>query len=351
MTDAPVEIRVVSDVTPERFRDEIVPAGVPVVLRGAVAHWPAVREGLNSAEAMTDYLRRFDAGKAVETVIGRPEIDGRFFYNDTMDGLNFAKMPETIGDSAKRILAFRTEPKPPTIYIQSASISEFLPGFEQENQLGLVDAATPARIWMANRVTVQTHFDLKDNIACVVAGRRRFTQFPPAQTPNLYPGPFELTLAGPPVSMVQLDDADFDRYPNFRQALDAALTAELGPGDAIYIPYFWWHHVRALEDINILVNYWWNDTDLDLGSPFDAMLHALLAIRDLPSKQRDAWQTMFNHYVFQQNGDPVAHLAPEVRGRLGAHNRYMRLAIRKNLIESIARQAGFRLAIQPPPQE
>jgi hypothetical protein len=81
------------------------------------------------------------------------------------------------------------------------------------------------------------------------------------------------------------------------------------------------------------------------------MLHALLAIRDLPSKQRDAWQTMFNHYVFQQNGDPVAHLAPEVRGRLGAHNRYMRLAIRKNLIESIARQAGFRLAIQPPPQE
>ena len=344
MSDAIAPIRVVSDVTAEIFRDEILAAAQPVVLKGLVSHWPAVREGRNSAEAIVDYLRRFDAGSAVETVIGRPEIGGRFFYNDTMDGLNFAKMPETIGASAKRILAFRAEVDPPTIYVQSAAIAEFLPGFELENQLELVDASVPARIWMANRVTVQTHFDLKDNIACVVSGRRRFTLFPPTATPSLYPGPFELTLAGPPVSMVRLEEPDYDRYPNFRQALDVAVTAELEPGDAVYIPYFWWHHVRALDDINILVNYWWNDTDLDLGSPFDAMLHALLAIRDLPRNQRDAWQTMFDHYVFQKDGDPVAHLAPEARGRLGAHNPFMRLAIRKNLIESIARQAGFRLS-------
>jgi hypothetical protein len=348
MADAIAEIRALRDVSAERFREEIIPAGVPVVLKGLVSHWPAVQEGENSPEAIVDYVRRFDAGQAVETVIGRPEIGGKFFYNASMDGLNFAKMPESIGESAKRILAFRAERDPPSIYVQSASIAEFLPGFEQENRLEHVDASAAPRIWMANRVTVQTHFDLKDNLACVVAGRRRFTLFPPAETPNLYPGPFELTLAGPPVSMVRLDEPDYERYPNFRQALAAALTAELEPGDAIYIPYFWWHHVRALEDINILVNYWWNDTDLDLGSPFDAMLHALLAIRDLPPRQRDAWQTMFDHYVFQRNGDPVAHLAPEARGRLGAHNAFMRLAIRKNLIESIARQAGFRLSsIQP----
>ena len=30
----------------------------------------------------------------------------------------------------------------------------------------------------------------------------------------------------------------------------SAQTAELEPGDAIYIPYFWWHHVRSLTGFN-----------------------------------------------------------------------------------------------------
>lgn len=335
-------VNVAEDVTVEKFRDEISPGNVPVLLRGLVAHWPAVREGNKSPEAMASYLKRFDQGRPVETLLGSPAIEGKFFYNETMDGLNFVKRPEPIGESVEHILAFRGHSMPPSIYIQSAPIPDLLPGFAHENTLDIVAPAVAPRIWIGNRLTVQTHFDLSENIACVVAGRRHFTLFPPAQTPNLYPGPFELTLAGPPVSVVRLDAPDFDAYPNFREALDHALVADLEPGDALYIPYFWWHHVRTLEDLNVLVNYWWNDAPPDLGSPFDALLHGLLAIRDMPERQRDAWRTMFDHYVFGGNGDPVDHLPAAARGPLGAHDPRMRQQIRMMLLRSIAHQAGLR---------
>ena len=119
------------------------------------------------------------------------------------------------------------------------------------------------RIWIGNRSLVSTHFDLSDNIACVVAGRRRFTLFPPEQLPNLYVGPLDHTMAGQPASMVELNAPDFERFPRFREALAAAVTAELEPGDAIYIPTLWWHQIEALAPFNILVNYWWEDAPPD----------------------------------------------------------------------------------------
>src|SRR5690606_20734510 len=207
-------VDVLEDVSFERFHGEIRPAGRPVLLKGAVLGWPAVQAGRTSAEAAVAYLKGFDRGHPVETILGRPEIEGRFFYNERLDGLNFARMPERIGVTLERILNARNDPRPPSFYIQSASIPDYLPGFAQANWLPLPDPPVAPRIWVGNRITVQAHFDLSENLACCVAGRRRFTLFPPEQTPNLYPGPFELTLAGPPVSMVRLDAPDLERHPN-----------------------------------------------------------------------------------------------------------------------------------------
>ena len=329
-------------VSAQKFHNEIVPAAVPVVLKGQVSDWPAVQAAGKSNQEVVAYIKRFDTGSTVETIIGPPEIGGRFFYNESMSGLNFTREPARISESLERILDPGASDDSESVYVESMPVARNLPGFEQENRTELLDSDIEARIWIGGRITVQTHFDLRENIACVVAGRRRFTLFPPAQTPNLYPGPFELTLSGPPVSMVRLEDVDHDAYPRFRKALEHAVVAELEPGDALYIPYFWWHHVRALENINILVNYWWNETPADLGSPFDAMLHAILAIRDMPERQRQAWKTMFETYVFGESGDPVEHLPAEIRGPLGTHDADMRQRIRMLLIASLGRQAGIR---------
>ena len=332
----------IDGVTAEQFREEIQTAGRPALLRGLVEDWPAVRAGRAAPREAATYIRRYDRGMPVDTNFGAREIGGRFFYNERLDGLNFTRKSRTIGGSMERILGMAGRDHAQAIYIQSVPVGEHLPGFEMENRLPLAPEAAEPRIWIGNRAVVQAHFDLKENIACVVAGRRRFTLFPPEQTPNLYPGPFELTLAGPPVSMVDLAQPDLQAHPRFREAMETAVVAEMQPGDALYIPYFWWHHVEALDDFNVLVNYWWNDADPALGNPFDALLHALLSLRDLPERQRRAWQALFDLYVFGAHGDPLAHLPESAHGTLGRHDPDARRRIRMILMNALAEQAGIR---------
>ena len=171
------------------------------------------------------------------------------------------------------------------------------------------------RLWFGNRVTVAPHFDASDNVACVAAGRRRFILFPPEQVSNLYVGPFDLTPAGVPVSTVPLDAPDLERYPRYREALAAAQIAELEPGDAIYIPYMWWHGVQSLDPFNVLVNYWWNEDRVAAEHPFGALLHtAHLLYRDMPPHHREAWRALYGHFVFDGDGGTVDERPPEHRG-------------------------------------
>lgn len=339
----PLPVR--EDVTSDIFRHEIQPAGEPVVLKGIAAGWPAVAASASGTHSMASYLSAFDHGRPAETIFGLPEIRGSFFYTEDLRGLNFIRRPERITRSLAQLAALESDHAPPSIYIQSLPIADYLPGFLAENTLPLLPAATPPRIWIGNRISVQTHFDLFENIACVVAGRRRFTLFPPHQLKNLYVGPFEFTLAGPPVSLVRPETYDPGTHPRFAEALQHARSAELSPGDAIYIPYCWWHHVQSLTPFNVLVNYWWSEARPDLGSSFDAMLHALIALRDLPPRERAVWQGMFDHYVFGANGDPVAHLPPETRGALGPHTPEIRKKLKFTLLASLAKALG----LAPPP--
>ena len=54
---APRPVRSVEAVSPERFHAEIVPGNEPVLLKGQVAQWPAVRAGAESDAALVAYLR------------------------------------------------------------------------------------------------------------------------------------------------------------------------------------------------------------------------------------------------------------------------------------------------------
>ena len=196
------------------FRNTWVPAYRPVVLRGLVRDWPVVAAAARSDRDAATYLAGFDRGAQVDAFVGSPEIDGRFFYRGDMAGFNFERRSGPFRDVLRDIVALAEQQDAPAVYIGSAPIPEVLPGFAAHNPMPLLDEtiAVP-RIWIGNRSVVSTHFDLSDNIACVVAGRRRFTLFPPEQLPNLYVGPLDHTMAGQPASMVELNAPDFERYP------------------------------------------------------------------------------------------------------------------------------------------
>ncbi len=322
------------DVDEARFRAEIVQRGEPAVLRGAVCHWPAVTAARNSDRALLEHLSSFDQTGAVDLVQGDATFAGQFFYNAALDGLNFTRARMPFGEALALIRAEIEEGRPASRSVQATHVADALPGFDAANHLAL--APYPPRLWIGGRVSIRTHIDYTENIACVVAGRRRFLLFPPDQIANLYIGPLDRTPSGSPVSMVDPNNPDLSAYPRFPAALEHAQTAELEAGDAIYIPYMWWHHVDSLAGFNMLVNYWWNDAPTAGGTPLDALLFAMLNLRLAPERQRQAWRAAFDYFVFQTEGDPAAHLPPGREGVQGPPTKeridYITLQILRKLV-------------------
>ena len=315
MTVHPAAIPEVGSVDRERFEQEIIPAGRPVVLRGLVSGWPAAKLGRQSPEAICKYLIERDTQAPIDAIMLPPEEKGRIFYNAAMDGFNFFRTHQTISRVIEQIARYSAFPTAPAVAVQSALIRNCLPRFLEENPLPLLDAVEP-RIWIGNAITVPAHFDDANNIACVVAGRRRFTLLPPEQIGNLYIGPIDFAPTGAPISLVDFAAPDLERFPRFAEARAHALSAELGPGDAIFIPPLWWHHVQSLELCNILVNYWWGASHAD-NAGLDTLTHALITLRRLPASQRAAWAALFDYYVFGDNEKTVAHIPEARRGMLG----------------------------------
>jgi hypothetical protein len=121
------------------------------------------------------------------------------------------------------------------------------------------------------------------------------------------------------MSLVPLHAPDLARFPKFRTALAAALGAELAPGDALYIPPLWWHHVESLEPFNLLVNYWWHAGGAAIGSDsgYDSLIHSMLNLRRLSPATRAAWRALFDHYVFGPAAGVAEHIPPHRQGVLG----------------------------------
>ena len=304
------------------LREEVFPAYRPAVLRGLVSDWPAVRSALSDPADFVRYLAAFDSGHPVDAVLMPPEARGRIAYNAAMDGFNFVRNRLTVASILEHLSRYARFEDPPGVAVQSALVADCLPGFAGENCLPLLDAAVAPRIWIGNRVTVPAHFDESQNIACVVAGTRRFTLFPPEQVANLYVGPLDFAPTGAAMSLAPLAEPDFERFPRTREALAAAEVADLGPGDAIFIPTLWWHHVESLDrTLNVLVNYWWHGA---LGSVertpsgMEALLHALLNIKPMPHALREAWASLFDHYVFGADEETLSHIPEHRRGVLSA---------------------------------
>jgi hypothetical protein len=314
----------------DSIRREVIGSGRPAVLRGLVDGWPAVRKGRESAAALAAYLRGFDNGAPVDAIMTPPDAGARIFYDGSMEGFNFLRNRLPLSSIAEQVLRYSTFERAPAVAAQSAPVADCVPGFERDNRLTLLDESIAPRIWLGSPITTPTHLDEWCNIACVVAGRRRFTLFPPDQIGNLYVGPLDFAPTGAPMSLVQLDAPDLVRYPRFRDALATAETADLGPADAIYIPPLWWHHVRSLDAFNLLVNYWWHADAVPQGrglSGFDCMVHCLLGIRDLPPETRNAWAALFDHYVFGPAERVTGHIPEARHGILGRVSRERRATL------------------------
>lgn len=308
----------------------------PFVLRGVARHWPLVQAGLQSPRAARAYL--LDRARPVPfTVsISEPGGDGRLFYDAAM-AMNFRTARGSLANIFAGFDDNEGRRDPPTIYLGSIDVAAHFEGVDAEHRLDLGSRDTIASLWIGTPTRIAAHNDFPDNLACCVTGRRRFTLFPPDQFRNLYLGPIDNTPAGRAVSMVDFARPDLARHPRFADALAQAQVAELEPGDAVFIPSMWWHHVEGLSPFNILLNFWRRETPRFLGQPQDALNHAILSIRDLPERDRAIWRDLFDHYVFGADASVTDHIPQGARGVLDPLDAEAAGRLRAFLLRSLSR--------------
>jgi hypothetical protein len=331
------KVNEIAGLNPQALPDAVLKATQPVVLRGLVANWPVVQAGLESAQAAAAYLRRFYRDATVGALLGAADIGGRFFYNENLSGFNFRAVRMKLDAVLDEIERHHDDAKPPSIYVGSTSVDTCLPGFRAENDVDLGDRQPLASVWLGNRTRIAAHHDLPDNLACVVVGHRRFTLFPPGELGNLYVGPLDFTPAGQAISLVDFAQPDFERFPKFADALRNAQVAELDPGDAVFIPSMWWHHIESLDSFNVLLNYWWRQSPAHMDSPMNALMLAIMSVRDLPEEQRKAWQNSFRHYVFEADDSTAGHIPENARRVLAPLDDSAARELRARLIQKLNR--------------
>jgi len=307
----------------------------PVVFRGLASQWPIVKACLQGNDATVEYLK----AKAKPIIVGTGSIaaehQGRLFYNQEFNGFNFSRESREFDTFLKQLESAAKQQTSDSYYMGSTNVDHLMPEFKVENPLPQLAKLNPlVSAWISNQALVAPHQDFPDNLAVCVAGKRRFTLFPPEQVSNLYIGPLDNTPAGQPISLVNTREPDFERFPKYQTALDNALVVELEPGDALLLPSLWWHSVEGLEPINILINYWWQNSANYLGSPMDALFHGIMNIGSLPESQKQAMKALFDHYVFANTEQTHSHIPEQAQGILSADEMAVR-RIRAHLLNKL----------------
>lgn len=110
-------------------------------------------------------------------------------------------------------------------------------------------------LWVGMKgVFTQAHYDEAHNFFCQVTGRKKFLLFPPSQFASLYVYPYhhpadrQSQVCTFPASSqythsllpqkVDLENPDYEKFPKYKDA--KPVIADLGPGDVLYLPPYWY---------------------------------------------------------------------------------------------------------------
>lgn len=302
-----------SQITKDIFASQVVPRHEPVVFKGFARQWPMVKLAKENSAQVSKYLASHAAAKSFPLVQLAEQHKGRLFYNEQFTGMNFNLSQQKLSDGIARM----TDNPEQRFCYQCVPVEQGFPELVSTMTNPLIPADTARFIWFGETFSVAPHFDEADNIAVVACGKRRFTLFPPEQVANLYIGPLDHTPAGQPISLVDINNPDLERYPRYLEAYHHAISVELEPGDAIYIPSPWWHQVNSLSPFNVLVNYWWSDARVASALPLPMLGHVLQAVSALRAPQKASWKALIEHFVFGDEDDIVGHIPEHARGVLG----------------------------------
>lgn len=305
----------------------------PVVLKGLCAKWPLAQQADNH-QAIA-YLSECYQGAPIGAFVADKSTRGRYFYNKSGDGFNFERYRVDLNDVFKRLLDPNNDLH---LYVGSANVHQVFPKLAEHHAIDvLTSLGATGSVWLGNQSRISAHHDLPHNIACNLIGTRRFTLFAPEQVENLYIGSLDLTPAGQAISLVDFESPDFSQHPKFKVALEQGFSCELDPGDGLFVPSLWWHHVEGLSSFNLMMNFWWHQVPSHSGAPMDALRHALMNIGGLSDVQKQHFKTLFDYYVFNTDPEMFSHVPEAQKGVLNPHDEISARKLRAELLNKLNR--------------
>lgn len=231
----------VADLTRAEFIDSYSRLARPVVVSRGLSAWGP------PSKWNPDYLVAELGDKPVQVAIASNGV----FHYDPLATRTFQLEKLTFRQAAAAIAA---PPENKGVYLMQQSIGQSFPELSGDVRVPdlLGDEPAAPHLWFgsANNVT-PLHYDPLDNFFLQLHGRKRFTLFSPAHFEELYPFPVEARLSH--ISHVDVERPDLARHPRVAEVPRFEVT--LDPGDMLFLPVFWWHHVRSLE-VSISLNFW-----------------------------------------------------------------------------------------------
>jgi ribosomal protein L16 Arg81 hydroxylase len=228
-----------SKISQNEFIERYYSANRPVILTGLLANTTAKKRWT------PQYLAEVCGDSTVEVMAGR-QNDPRYEINSEahksqMKMSEYVRMVLEYGPSNDYYLVanngFFERPDTQRLYSEVPQLPEYLDH---------ADAKGKVFFWFGPAGTVTPlHHDVMNVLLAQIYGRKRFTLIPPEQIPYVYN---ETGVYGE----VDCERPDYDSYPLYREV--HPLRFVLGPGELLFIPVGWFHHVRAL-DVSMTVSY------------------------------------------------------------------------------------------------
>eukprot|EP00735_Rhodelphis_limneticus_P010238 TRINITY_DN2958_c0_g1::TRINITY_DN2958_c0_g1_i1::g.3891::m.3891 TRINITY_DN2958_c0_g1::TRINITY_DN2958_c0_g1_i1::g.3891 ORF type:complete len:376 (+),score=66.58,sp/P0C870/JMJD7_HUMAN/45.95/2e-93,Cupin_8/PF13621.1/5e-78,Cupin_4/PF08007.7/2.9e+03,Cupin_4/PF08007.7/0.083,JmjC/PF02373.17/5.5e+03,JmjC/PF02373.17/0.69 TRINITY_DN2958_c0_g1_i1:2-1129(+) len=288
----PLEIEKIDFPSSIEFYRKYVSQNLPVVIRNAFDHWPAMEKW--NMDYFSERLKGQDVSVNVTPDGYGDCIHSGVFVKPEERKIPFSEFRQNLNDVEKR---FR-----PAFYIsaQNDSLREEYPQFldDVEPDIPLATEALgrmpeAVNLWIGDARSVSSlHQDHYENMYCVVRGAKHFILHPPMDLPFLYKesyptasyhqkpdGSFEISMdsMSEPVPWVAVDvgEPDFERYPLYRYVKPLTVTVE--EGEMLYLPSLWFHYVAQSgsgDHPTIAVNYWY-DVDYDAKYVYQSLLTSI----------------------------------------------------------------------------
>lgn len=224
------DISVVDRLSPQEFRDQYIKSKTPVKFTGMMDDWPATKNW------SLEFFRELEANSTVHLEEGNVmQSETQFRKKEFRDFVNSLISGEESG------------------YLSVFRIFDQFPELRNDVDFSILDQfkiKSSTSGWLGPKGTVTGyHIDWGDNILAQIVGRKCLHLVSPDDTPNMYVSrKFD---QGTTISNVDIDQYDENEYPKFANVRQHRII--LNPGEMIFIPRGWWHHVRSL-DVSISVS-------------------------------------------------------------------------------------------------